>query len=349
MACTPSLLLAFSFALQPSSAEVPTTSAPQLPAAAASSPTTDEGDPKTIGILRFEAEDDVSRTLLYALARVFRQRGHAAGVKAPLSELSGTFGCEPRSPGCMDVAPTALGVDLAIYGSMQRIGDGYRIDLFLAGTTAEVHPHVGVYIPRSKIVGPRVVPVAADLAGRLWPRQPRVTRRRASPPPPPPPILRTASVDYEPTLPPVRRRFPRWAAAGLGASTATAVVGWSLVVAGRVGVRQAEADVNLAAARSLEDTNPGNDISSSAFDLCDAANFSLGGGTVRNAEVSRACERGEQATKTQSAGVAVALIGSVAKVAFGVATLVATRRNKADGRRAKVRVEPSANGAALRF
>lgn len=315
---------------------------------------TDDGSLESVALLSFDGEGKAARNLTIALSRTLQSRGHDVRTDATFSEVRLALGCADYETRCLARAPENLGVDAVVFGTVREAEGAAKVELFLIQAGAsDVSAHVSAVAPSATLGGAGAFGEAKRLAEQLWPMPVSEARTYApvAAPPPAPGIpaprldddradeRRSGSRDYEMQV---------WAKAGIGASAGLAGIGIIGLIASTVLVNNYESDVQTLVASSPNDSNPANDIPTSAADYCEAAEAPppSGGGDVTNSVVAEACRNGRSALRANYAALGLAVVGLVGLAGVLTAHFVIRSRHR---RGLATRISPTTSGMRIRF
>lgn len=267
------------------------------------------------------AASDAATQLERALHRELIARDLTATEIASLSELRLTMGCEQLEVGCLGRGGRALGLgrmvvgevtatggDLSVHLVLVDVGDGKRKAQSLTETTDT--------IAAAELDATNIDATAARLVDGLFPGSAMVAAPVVAPTISQP---LPAEPDDDDDARPTPTRPPAWQRVGFGVSAGVAGVFGLVSIAMLVHVATRGRNQLLEAVdASTADESAANDIFRDAPDLCAAARFSpMDDGKVRNATVTRVCNRNEKTSEAALGTGVVALAGLAGTVVFG--------------------------------
>ncbi|GEM_PF-1162264 len=284
-------------------------------------------DQKTT-FLGVEGEGTQVSNLADALRWELTQRGRDDGRNMSLDELRLTMGCSGEDVPCFAEGGKTLGSEELVYGSMTSYGKGFKVDLKLVVvSTGEVKREIERDLSAGDLADAALANTASDLLDALY-------EAVASPEDQPPaPSVDEPFTDLEPETEgpkepgaliwgPYQPRA-KWKYAGVGVMAGLTVgalgAGIGLIVAAGPNGKTRE-DLLAAAAASLEDDRPSNDVNpNSDQDLCALAQTPPDPNMpsqVTNAAVTEVCVRAERLADGATASFAVAGVFAVGTAAF---------------------------------
>lgn len=298
------------------------------------------GNPTVLGLESDEEASTIATELTDALRRALVDRGFEPGAEMSLLELNLTLNCEDEDFACLAEGGKNLDASEIVYGSIVQNGQTEILTLTRIDVESqELLSTLRLPLQRNEIEQ-NVDAVAKDLIAQLWKDDDAAGDTAAA-----------AAADGDDTgddddaeaTPKSDDRDwewgkdpnpPAWKWAGVGVSAGLAAaslgtaIATSLMVTG--GVRD---DLLSEADASLDDDNPNNDIDrqqliDDGIDLCSYAREETDPenepGAVRNANVTKICNRGNALATTATAGWIASGVFVVSTAVF--TTLMFTRK-----------------------
>ena len=296
--------------------------------------------PTVLGLDSDDATSEKASALTSALRDALITRGFSAGVEMTLLELNLTMDCDGEDFDCLGSGGENLGATELLYGALRANGDGFILTLSLL----EVESHVLKSTIRKAIDAKELASdeaiesLATSVVAEFW-------EEEDSPPPAAAPVDAEDEGEPEEVVegPKENSRSwewgkdpspPAWKWAGVGvsagltaASLGTAIT-TALLVQGSV-----RDDLLNEADASLDDDNDSNDIDRSQLatdgvDLCSYAGEEIDPenepGAVRNASVTKICNKGNALATTSTAAWIATGVFAVSTAVF--TTLLFTRK-----------------------
>jgi len=282
------------------------------------------GAPTVLGIEKSsDADEQAAFDLTEALRAEMGKRDKGGGSDLSLLELRLTMGCEGNDPSCLAEGGKTIDAEELIYGSVIGQPDGYRVKLerldvasqSVVGSTERTVPAdaftsvEGLEALAAALVDevygvapppPAAVPVDAEL-----PPDPETTTEGPSEREPSEEVKADTSnlIWGRDPDPPTWKWVGLGVSAGLAAASLGTAIGTTIAVGPNGSVRR---DLDAAADDSLGDNSPSNDVDRRAVDdVCAFAREEINPqqepGAVRNAEVTKVCNRGDALATTATA------------------------------------------------
>lgn len=349
-------------------------------------------DDAPAAVLGLDAGDSPhGEALTDALRRAFARRGLSGGTETTFVQLRQSLGCGGDDPSCLRGGGSMLGARRLIYGQLSSDGAGaWTLDLTLLEVETERVTTTGTRLGPDDLEPERIDATAERLAEALVPEVsaspvhvPRPTVREpepainAPPPPAPEPATEAPAPQLADDDPVPRQRglefglhrpMPTWKWVGLGTSAGVFVVSLGSTIGMGVWLTSPNgfrADLLEAAAASLQDDNPSNDIdpnASAGIDLCELASEQpvdpggqplSPGSSIRNRAVFQVCRQGSIVRTAMLGTAVVAAISGVSTVVFTTLLFVRPRRSNGASawrsHRLQLGVDPTRRGLALRL
>ena len=323
-----------------------------LPAAPARASAGPEGS-----VLELEGDDGAKASALTrALRGQFAARGIGGGKEMSSIELKLTMGCdEPPSAACMASGGKTLGVRQLVYGTLSGKGPSYQLEVVIIDVEgAAVSKSLKTTVSAAALEAGAIDATAKDLVEQMIGPPPPEPEPEAAPPPP---SSSEPEMVTESRLVWGRHDAAKWKKIGLVSSAVLTGVSLGTAAAMSVMIRPngpVYNDLIDAAKASLDDDKPANDVNPySDDDLCDVARTPPPGeeGTVKNAEVTKVCNRGQTFSTVAKVGYVGAGVFAASTVAFAVLLFVhreeTTTMAKLRRRGATFGVAPLREGGAM--
>ncbi len=299
--------------------------------------------PTVLGLDSDDATSEKASALSSALRDALVARGFSAGAEMTLLELNVTMDCDGEDFDCLGRGGENLGATELLYGALRANGDGFILTLSLLQVESHVLTStIRKAIDAKELVSPEATKsLATSVVAELW------EDTDDSPPAAAPdegeeegepeevvdgPKENSRSWEWgkDPSPP-----AWKWAGVGVSAGLTAASLGTAITTALLVqgSVRN---DLLDEADASLEDENDSNDIdrnqlATDGIDLCSYAGEEIDPenepGAVRNASVTKLCNKGNTlATTTTAAWIATGVFA----VSTAVFTTLLFTRKKSD-------------------
>jgi hypothetical protein len=269
-------------------------------------------------LFELDGEKVPAARLQAALHDELRERALAGADVASLTELRLAMGCKPGEIECLARGGRAMGLDHMIVGALAKADTGYAVELTLIDVAGgDMLQEIRMTVATTALAADAIDATAASLVDGLFPGTappvvftpiPTTTTTTAAPVDSPPPSQERGSS---------RPRW-MWVAFGtsLGITTLFAAVSIGTQIRLKLGLRN---ELLEAVDESQTDNNPDNDIARGESDYCQAARVSpTNDGNVTNASVTRVCNQADLMSRVSVATGAIAAVGLVATLAFGV-------------------------------
>lgn len=289
-------------------------------------------------VLGLESDDAAAgAALTKALRKAAAKRGLSGGPEMSLVEMRLTMGCENNSESCLAEGGKAIEVRQLVYGDLKKTsGGGYKVRLFLLDVATAGSPsNTTVPVTAAELSPEKIDDTAAKIIRSLLPEE---ADDEPTPSTTPVPALEpTPDTDPEVDDAPRDRKYewglerpaPRWKKIGLGV---TAGVGGAALITGAV--MQAllrtklRDDLLTEVDKSVMDESMSNDISRDEEDLCAAARDSpMNDGKVRNAAVTRVCNRADGIYTGSLAALAGGAVLAAGAIVFTVLLFVHKKKD----------------------
>jgi len=268
-------------------------------------------------LFELDGEKVPATRLQAALHDELRERALAGADVASLTELRLAMGCKPGEIECLARGGRAMGLDHMIVGALAKADTGYAVELTLIDVAGgDMLQEIRMTVAETALAADAIDATAASLVDGLFPG--------TAPPvvftPIPTTTTTAAPVDSPPPSQERGSSRPRWMwvafGTSLGITTLFAAASIGTQIRLKVGLRR---ELLEAVDASQDDTNPENDISRGAPDMCKVARASPNAdGNVTNASVTRVCNKADTMYATSVATGAIAAVGLVATLAFAV-------------------------------
>ncbi len=276
-------------------------------------------------VLELEGDDaGKAAALTKALRGAFSARGVGGGKEMSSIELKLTMGCdEPPAASCMASGGKTLGVRQLVYGTLSGKGPSYQLELTLVDVDAgTVSKNLKTSVDAAKLDAGAIDATAKDLVEQMiGPPPPEPEPEVAPPTPEPEPEYVTES-----KLVWGRHDAAKWKKAGLITSAVLTGVSLGTAAAMSVMIRPQGPvynDLIDAAKGSLDDDKPANDVDPYTDEnLCDIAKTPDADGNVKNAAVTKVCNRGQTMSTVAKIGYVGAGVFAASTVAFAVLLFV---------------------------
>jgi hypothetical protein len=309
---------------------------------------------ESAAVLGLESDDAAAgAALTKALRKAAAKRGLSGGPEMSLVEMRLTMGCENNSETCLAEGGKAIEVRQLIYGDLKKAsGGGYKVRLYLLDVaTAGIPSDTAVPVSAAELSPEKIDETAAKIIRSLLPEE---ADEDPTPSETPTPAI-VPTTDADPKVDDARRErkyewgmerpVPQWKKVGLGV---TAGVGGAALLAGaimQVLLRTRLRDELLTEVdNSVKDASTSNDISRDEPDLCAAARDSpMNDGKVRNAAVTRVCNRADGIYTGSLAALASGAVFAAGAIVFTV--LLFVHKKKDTGAAASLRRRDFSFGA----
>lgn len=269
-----------------------------------------------------------------ALHRELITRGLTQSEIASLSELRLTMGCKQLEPACLGRGGRALGLRRMVVGDVKIRGGDLEVHLqvVLVGegkAKANVAIEAIDVLVAEDLAAANLDETAARLVDQIFPGTAIATA-----PPPAMPLEAEATETDEPAPRPSREsnsdKAPRWQRIGLGTSGGVTGLFAVIAIATKVSLNtRLRQDLLDAVDESTQDGNEENDIAREEKDLCAAGRESpMNDGKVRNAKVTRICNKADGVYKILIGSLVIASVGAAATVVFGSLMIASKLRRR---------------------
>ncbi|MFO0637417.1 MAG: hypothetical protein U0168_31715 [Nannocystaceae bacterium] len=329
--CT-SLVLAAAMALPSAAVAAPAPSpAPVVVAHALASTATLEDAASVLGL---DSDDAAAgAALTKALRKAFAARGLSGGPEMSLAEMRLTMGCERNDAyKCFAEGGKAIEVRQLVYGKLSKSGSGYQLQLTLLEVASVLDRTESRKLSASELSPDKIDATATAIVSSLLGDQTDTEPVPGNDEP----VVTTPSVPPGTDTgekPPKKYIWGRhkpvasWKKIGLGVSAGLAVAGIAIGAGLSASlVTTLKKDLRRAVDDSLQDSKRENDIPRNTPDYCVLASESKDGGkTVKNASVTRVCNKAAGVEKGQYAAWVGAGVFTVSTIAFTVLLFVRKR------------------------
>lgn len=317
---------------------------------------------ESAAVLGLESDDAAAgAALTKALRKAAAKRGLSGGPEMSLVEMRLTMGCENNSESCLAEGGKAIEVRQLVYGDLKKTsGGGYKVRLFLLDVATAGSPsNTTVPVTAAELSPDKIDDTAAKIIRSLLPEE---ADEDPTPTTDPVPLVETTpNTDPEVDDPPRDRKYewglqrpaPRWKKIGLGV---TAGVGGAALITGivmqvllRTKLRD---DLLTEVDKSVQDGSDSNDISRDEDDLCAVARDSpMNDGKVRNAAVTRVCNKADGIYTGSLAALAGGAVLAAGAIVFTVLLFVHKKKKGGEAatswrrRDFSLNASPTAGGA----
>lgn len=320
---------------------------------------------ESAAVLGLESDDAAAgAALTKALRKAAAKRGLSGGPEMSLVEMRLTMGCDNNSESCLAEGGKAIEVRQLVYGDLKKTsGGGYKVRLFLLDVATAGSPsNTTVPVTAAELSPEKIDDTAAKIIRSLLPEE---ADDEPTPAVDPTPVVDpTPQTDPEVDDPPRDRKYewgrerpsPRWKKIGLGV---TAGLGGAALLTGaimqallRTKMRD---DLLTEVDKSVQDESASNDISRDEKDLCAAARDSpMNDGKVRNAAVTRVCNKADGVYTGSLAALAGGAVLAAGAIVFTVLLFVHKKKDGAAATALRRRdfslaASPTSGGARASF
>lgn len=308
--------------------------------------------------------------LTQALRKAFAARGLSGGKEVDLAELRLALGCKGTSPKCLAKGGSVVGARRLVYGTLRRDAGIWALEVTLIEVDGGATTSASLVVTNAELAADRIGYVAEEVVDRLAPDTVAMTTPGqgtgglAEPPSTDPDAGPDDDAEGDAGKGKLHwgwvKPQPRWKLAGFGLGVTFAALGLGTVVGTGVWLTSKNGGFRRqlieAAENSLIDASPVNDVDptmTGGVGLCTYAQESTDPSMpdrVRNAEVSRVCQKGDSIERVQVLGGVVAGVGLTATAAFTLLLFLHREPARASTwrrHRMQVGLDPAARGQGL--
>ncbi|MGH1342004.1 MAG: hypothetical protein ACRBN8_10660 [Nannocystales bacterium] len=297
---------------------------------------TQDAEPAVTSVLGLRSEDsEAGERLTTSLRSAFAERDMAGGQDLTLEEVILTLDCSSEEDtACMTEAGSALEAQKLVYGSLDKSGGSYVVEISVLNvTTGQVEAQGTLPFDEEALTAANVDATAVEVVNSLYP-QADTSVVAATPldggegtvdnPPEDSDPPRESNYVWGPYKP-----RPTWKKVGLGVSASLTVLG---ATAGVLGwwYYKVKHESRITEAKNRNGDAIGNE---STIDYCRRILKKEEGGEVDDLDRSYGCQSFVGGRNVNNAGVAVAVVAGISTVVF--TTLMFVHKKSAPGSEAR--------------